>query len=315
MGAVSPPQLAAAVSEAGALGMVGTARPGGSTLSGVEVLVQHAAQLTAKPFGVNFLVPPMSRPNLDLAAVALAARSARVVEFFYGWPERELIDLVHQGGALVSWQIGSREEAVAAADLGCDVIVAQCLAAGGHVRGTIGLAALLAEVLPAVDVPVLASGGIGDARAIVGALAMGASGVRMGTRFVATPEANAHPIYLEQLIAARASDAVYTEVFSATWPNAPHRCLRSCIEAANASSDEIVGDRRALDGSRVPVPRFGAGVTDADTRGNIAAMSLWAGESVGAVSCVQPAAEIVRELALEVDALLERWTATQSSSA
>jgi NAD(P)H-dependent flavin oxidoreductase YrpB (nitropropane dioxygenase family) len=81
-----------------------------------------------------------------------------VVEFFYGWPERRLVELIHQGGALVSWQVGSRDEAVAAAEVGCDLIVAQGIAAGGHLRGTIGLQALLDEVLAAIDLPVLAAG-------------------------------------------------------------------------------------------------------------------------------------------------------------
>jgi nitronate monooxygenase len=185
MGAVGPPELAAAVSEAGGLGMLGMARPGGHTVQGLSSLLDRLTALTARPFGVNFIVSPGGLTELEPACFELAARSARVVEFFYGWPDRALVDLVHRGGALVSWQVGSCEEAVAASKAGCDLIVAQSVSAGGHVRGVIGLPALLSEVLEAVDVPVLAAGGIGSGRALAAALAAGASGVRVGTRFVA----------------------------------------------------------------------------------------------------------------------------------
>jgi NAD(P)H-dependent flavin oxidoreductase YrpB (nitropropane dioxygenase family) len=100
------------------------------------------------------------------------------------------------------------------AEAGCDLIVAQGVAAGGHIRGTVGLQALLDEVLIAVEVPVLAAGGIGTGRALAAALVEGASGARVGTRFVAAAEADAHPEYVGRLIAARAEDTVYTQAFS-----------------------------------------------------------------------------------------------------
>jgi NAD(P)H-dependent flavin oxidoreductase YrpB (nitropropane dioxygenase family) len=110
------------------------------------------------------------------------------------------------------------------------------------VRETIGLNALLDDVLQSVDVPVLAAGGIGSGRAIAAVLPQMPSGVRVGTRFVAAAEADARPIYVERLIAARAEDTVYTEVFSATWPNAPHRVVRSSVVAAEALHGEVVGE-------------------------------------------------------------------------
>jgi nitronate monooxygenase len=142
MGAVASPELAAAVSEAGGLGMLGMARSGGTTVRGLRKQLDRLSTLTMKPFGINFIVTPQSLAEAEAGCFELAASSTRVVEFFYGWPNRELADLVHRGGALVSWQVGSREEAVAAAEVGCDLIVAQSIAAGGHVRGTIGLNAL-----------------------------------------------------------------------------------------------------------------------------------------------------------------------------
>jgi nitronate monooxygenase len=309
MGAVASPELAAAVSEAGGLGMLGLARGGGHALRGLNSLLDRMTALTQRPFGVNVIVTPASLAELEPGWFELAARSARVVEFFYGWPNRTLVELVHGGGALACWQVGSRDEAIAAAEAGCDLIVAQCVAAGGHVRGTIGLQALLDDVLPSVDVPVLAAGGIGTGRALAAALVAGASGVRVGTRFVAAQESDAHHEYVDRLIAARAEDTVYTETFSANWPNAPHRCLRSCVAAAEAFQGDVLGEQPQLDGTREPVRRFNAMAANRGTTGTIAAMPLWAGESVSAVKRVQPAAEIVRELVEEAELLLQSWGA------
>ncbi len=306
MGAAAPPALAAAVSEAGALGMLGTARPGLTAITLADLLEQ-VRSLTDKPFGVNFLVAPVflngtsTRPPLDLKCIEIAARAAKVVEFFYGEPERRLVEMVHAGGALACWQIGSREEAIAAARAGCDFVIAQGVEAGGHVRGTIPALTLLSEVIRAVDVPVLAAGGIGTGRAMAAALAAGADGVRVGTRFVAATEASVHPEYVSALIAAERQDTAYTEAFSVGWPDAPHRVLRSCIAAAEAFQGDVVGERTGLDGTRVPIVRFQVGVPDQTTTGAIGAMPLWAGESVGAVKRVQPAAEIVQELVEEAE--------------
>jgi nitronate monooxygenase len=146
-------------------------------------------------------LPPSRHPRPVLTAcVAEAAKVARVVEFFYADPDPELVQIVHAGGALAAWAIGSREEALLAVEAGCDFIIAQGIEAGGHVRGTIGLLPLLGEVLDTVPVPVLAAGGIGTGRAMAAALAAGADGVRVGTRFAAAEEAGAHPRYVEALL-------------------------------------------------------------------------------------------------------------------
>src|SRR5204863_5481475 len=132
MGAASPPELAAAVSEAGGLGMLGTGRPGARTVRGLSTLLDRLRALTLRPFGVNILVAPVFLADMEPGCVELAARAARVVEFFYGWPDPALVESVHQGGALAFWQVGSREEAVAAERAGADVVVAQGVGAGGH---------------------------------------------------------------------------------------------------------------------------------------------------------------------------------------
>jgi NAD(P)H-dependent flavin oxidoreductase YrpB (nitropropane dioxygenase family) len=240
--------------------------------------------------------------------IAAAARRVRVVDFFYSDPDAALVEIVHREGALACWQVGSKEEATAAVQAGCDFIIAQGIEAGGHVRGRVGLLPLLSEVLDAVDVPVLAAGGIGSGRAMAAALAAGADGVRVGTRFVAAQEAEAHPAYVKALIAAQPEDTVYTEAFSVGWPDAPHRVLRSCLQAAEAFEGEIVGEEESSTGERLPVHRFQVGVPSKKRAGAIEAMANWAGESVGGVRSVQPAAAIVRQVADEAERLLRRWT-------
>jgi NAD(P)H-dependent flavin oxidoreductase YrpB (nitropropane dioxygenase family) len=307
MGAAAPPELAAAVSNAGALGMLGTARAGGTERALLAGLLEKTRTLTSRPFGVNFIVRENLYP-IDPACFDLAADAARVVELFlYAAPDPTLIDRIHRRDALLAAQVGSRDEAAAAANAGCDIIIAQGIGAGGHVRGTIGLLALLDEVLEAVTVPVLAAGGIGSGRAVAAALVAGADGVRVGTRFVTAEETNAHPTYVASLLAARAADTVYTEAYSTNWPNAPHRVLRSSVAAATACLGDVVGETPSLDGTREPVHRFDCLAIDRGTTGAIEAMPHWAGESVRAVKRVQPAAEIVRELAEEAEGLLRRW--------
>lgn len=289
MGGAATPALVIAVAEAGALGMLG--------LPGVPPAVVTQALDTVEAgtkgaYGVNFLMP-----FLDRSSVETAAARARVVEFFYGRPDQSLVSLGHEGGALVSWQVGSVEEARAAADAGCDLIVAQGVEAGGHVRGEIGLLPLLDGVLAAVAVPVLAAGGIGSARAVAAVLAAGASGARVGTRFVAAEEADAHPDYVDALIAADAGDTILTTTFSLMWPDAPHRVLRSSVEAADKLTDDVVGETQLSPDRTVPVPRLSPSPPTRGTTGRIEAMALYAGESVGSVTKRMKAADIVNELA------------------
>jgi len=307
MGAASPPELAAAVSEAGALGMLGTARAGLNPAT-FAALLEQTRKLTTRPFGVNFIMRAGSvAARSPREFLEQAAKAARVVEFFYTDPSEEFVRIVHDHGVLASWQVGSRDEALAAGDAGCALIVAQGIGAGGHVRGTVGLLDLLCEVLDAVrDVPVLAAGGIGNGRAMAAALAAGADGVRVGTRFVATDEAGVHPVYTDALIAARAEDSVYTQTFHVGWPEAPHRALRSAIAAAAAFHGDVVATVTGLDGVQLSVPRFGTRVPDRTATGEVRAMSLYAGESVGSVKRVLPAREVVRELADDAEQLLRR---------
>ena len=295
MPGIATPDLIAAVADAGALGMLG------APLMSPAVLEETLDQLSARTrgvFGVNFLMP-----ILDPACIPIAARRARVVEFFYGEPAIDLVGTAHACGALVSWQVGSLAEAMAAERAGCDFLVAQGTEAGGHVRGQTSLLPLLSEVLDVVRIPVVAAGGIATARSLAAVLACGSGGARIGTRFVASVESGAHPSYVNALVAASAGDTCLTEAFSVMWPNAPHRVLRSAIAAAEALDDEIIGEARYA-GEVLAVPRLSVIAPSVTTTGRVDAMALYAGESVANVTSVQPAAAIVAELVAGAERLL-----------
>ena len=280
MGGVATPDLAIAVARAGGIGM----------LSGAIGHQALSAQLDAAPvdaaIGVNFLMP-----FLDRAAVDEAAGRSPLVEFFWAAPDAELVDIVHRGGARVGWQIGTAEEAKTARDAGCDVIVAQGIEAGGHVRGTLGLLPLLDEVRSHVDLPVIAAGGIGTGHAMAAALTAGADAVRVGTRFVAATETAAHPAYVDALIGATADDTVITTAFGDGWPDAPHRVLKSSIEAGQKLG---------------PAHAWSPDWPQSTYTGAAEARALYAGQSVGAVRSRQSAAEIVAELVDEAEQQLTR---------
>jgi NAD(P)H-dependent flavin oxidoreductase YrpB (nitropropane dioxygenase family) len=254
--------------------------------------------------GVTFLLPF----GADPACVEVAATRTPLVDFYYGDPDPALVARVHQGGALASWQAGSVAEARAAADAGCDLVAVQGMEGGGRIRGRVGLLPLLAEVLDAVEVPVVAGGGIATARGVAACLAAGASGVRVGTRLLATEEAGAHPAYVAALLEAGAEDTVLTDAFSVMWPRGPepHRTLRSALDAAEAFDGEVVGETR-MGAATLPVPRFGVPCPNRDTTGEIAAMVHYAGQGVGATDRVLPAAQVVTDLATGAERLLRRW--------
>jgi nitronate monooxygenase len=253
---------------------------------------------------VTFLLPF----GADPACVEAAAGRARLVDFYYGDPDPDLVARVHAGGALASWQAGSAAEAVAAADAGCDLVAVQGMEGGGRIRGRVALLPLLAEVLDAVEVPVVAAGGIAGPRGVAACLAAGASAVRLGTRLLATEESGAHPQYVAALVEAEAEDAVLTDAFSVMWPNGPepHRTLRSALEAAEALEVEVVGETR-MGATTLPVPRFGVPCPNRQTTGEIAAMVHYAGQSAGATRRVLPAAQVVTDLAEGAERLLRRW--------
>src|SRR6266568_2449461 len=229
IGSLARPPLAAAVSNAGGLGML---QLSGFTPAQATRSVEEVRKRTRNVFGANFIITEAWYPDLEelREVVETASKNAKVVEFFYRQPESSLVELVHKNGALASWQVGSNDEA------------------------------------------------------------------------------EAHPQYQKALIDAEPEDTVVTEVFSENWPDAPHRVLRSSIEAAQAFKGEIVGQRRLTSsGEMAPAKRFESITITRDTTGTLEAMPHWAGESVASVEKIQPAAAIINELVSEAERLLHNW--------
>lgn len=297
IGGIASPELAASVSQAGGVGHLACTW---RTPQQLGALFDRMSSLTARPYGANFV---LDFPIEERLAVALAHK-VPIVSFFWGDAAR-YVERVKTSGALAVQVVGSIAAARVAAQAGFDLVVAQGREAGGHVCGELGTMALLPQVVDAVaPLPVLAAGGIADRRGVAAALALGAAGVWVGTRFLAAEEANIHTTYRESVLASTGDDSVYSAVFDIGWPNAPLHSLRNSTVAcweqagrpnapARPGEGEIIAKR--ADGSAVQRYHFGSPTRD--VTGDAEAMALYAGEAVGLVRSTQPAASIVQELA------------------
>jgi nitronate monooxygenase len=294
MGAIITPPLIQAVTSAGALGMIGTV---GMSLDEVDEVVDAMLAVAEGPVGANVPIP-----MLDRDVVAAASARLRLFDFYHGTPDASLVSLVHDNGALAAWQVGSLDDARAAIDVGCDLIAVRGIEGGGRMHGHEPLWPLLNQVLDTVDVPVLAAGGIATGRDLAAVLAAGAAGARMGTRFVATVESGAHPVYKQAIVDAGGGDTDLVTDFSVFWPTGPepHRVLRRSLEAAAAIDGDVVGEMMAF-GERRPVPKYAAFPPAADATGTIEAFAMYAGISAGAVDSIEPAGDIVRRIVAEAE--------------
>jgi nitronate monooxygenase len=289
------PRLAAAVSNAGALGMV--------TLTWSKdagAVVRETAALTARPFGGNFVLTEDHHRHVDHALDA----GLRIVSFMWGDP-RSYIDPVHGAGGIVLHTVGSAEEARQAVASGVDVVVAQGWEAGGHVWGSVATLPLVPAVVDAVaPVPVIAAGGIGDARGVAAVLALGAQAAWLGTRFLLAEEMPIHEDYRRRLMAAAETEPQwYPNLYEVGWPDSPHRALRnSTAEAWEAAGRPSPGHRPgegdviANFASGEAIVRYEPAPPMDGTTGEIEALSMWAGQSVALARQPQSAADIVAEL-------------------
>jgi NAD(P)H-dependent flavin oxidoreductase YrpB (nitropropane dioxygenase family) len=294
------PELAAAVSNAGALGMV--------TLTwsdSVADVVRQTAALTDCPFGGNLVLACDQHRRLDEALEA----GLRIASLFWGDPA-SYVEPIHEADGLARATVSSAEEARRVAAGGVDVIVAQGWAAGGHVRGQIATLPLIPAVVDAVaPVPVFAAGWIGDPRGVAAVLALGAQAAWLGTRFLLAHEMPIHDEYRRHLIDAAETDPQwYPDLYEVGWPDAPHRALRnSTAQAWDAAGRPPAGSRPG-DGQVIAhfasgeaIIRYEPAPPMVDTTGDIEALSMWAGQSVALARQPQSAAEIVAELVVGVD--------------
>ncbi|MEP6910608.1 MAG: nitronate monooxygenase [Actinomycetota bacterium] len=304
MGGAVTPTLAAAVSNAGGLGMLPLTW---TDPNEIVTVVDEMRRSTERPFGINLGLAWDQRERL---ASALAA-GVPVVSFFWG-DASAVMGEAHDARAIVFVTVGTAEEARAAAAAGADVVVAQGWEAGGHVWGTVSTLALVPRVVDAVaPVPVVAAGGIADGRGLAAVLALGAAGAWVGTRFLATPEAAIHPDYRRRILAAGEADTFYGTLFDRGWPDAPHRALRnSTVEAWEQAGQPASGSRPGEDDEPAsrsdgsPINRYASSTPTAGMAGDVEPLPHWAGQGVGLVTREESAAEIVRSLVVEAEAVL-----------
>ena len=320
IGSAAGPELVSAVSNAGGFGVLGVS---GMDSEEIRRLIGRTRELTERPFGVNLIIDEEGRvtteedkQELRDAVVAAADEGVAAIVLFWGDPA-PYIEAACRNGGEVLIQVGSVQEAKAAAEAGVDGVIAQEVEAGGHVKGTTSIWDFVPPAVQAIEpVPVLASGGIGDGAGLAPALHLGAQGVSLGTRFVASDEAWVHPAYKQRIVEAAAEDTVLNELYDLWWSGAPHRTLRNKTleewEAAGRpppgrrpGEGTSIGKITATTGEAVEWPRYaGAGSPRPDFDGDIGYAPLWAGESVEVVNDILPAGEIVRRLVQEAERAL-----------
>lgn len=310
MPGIAGPELAAAVSLAGGIGTLGImdVSEWGTALALTRRLCQ------GRPFNANLLLPFTRARHIEL----VIAQQVPMVTLFWG-RDAALIQRLKQAGIFTFQQVGSVDEARYALDAGIDALIVQGREAGGHVRGT----SLLKAILPAIavdagGVPVFAAGGMYTEQDALAARHMGASGVSTGTRFVATNESRAHDAYKRGLV--EADDTVVTTLFGLNW-NAPHRVLpneatrRWCDAQGQApawvrSLHKLTGMGRRFMPMKAELthwqqpalPLFTGAALEAGMPARmVGCTALYAGAEVGRIRSVMPAAEVVRELAAAFD--------------
>jgi nitronate monooxygenase len=308
MGFVGVPRLAAAVSNAGGLGVIGA---GPEPPPRLAALIRETRRLTARPFAVNLINAKGFPGNVvpfttDLHIAVCAAEHVPVVWFHWDLPPRHWIDQLHHAGVRVWIQVGSVADARAARGLGADAVIAQGANAGGHSKASLELRELLPCVIDALDpCPVLAAGGISTAADVRRALAHGAAAIVAGTRLVASDEAFAHDVWKARIVRSDGTDTVKTTLFGPEWPNAAMRVLRNRVVNQWAGRESeipvvpppppVIGTTEFA-GETYAMPKFSAVPPTPLTRGDFEEMALAAGTGAGRVTEVLPAGEIVRRL-------------------
>jgi nitronate monooxygenase len=256
--------------------------------------VRWIGRVTDRPFCVNLVLDFEQQERLE---VVLEER-VPIVSFSFGL-RPEFVARARGQGARVFVQVGSAHAARAAADAGADAVIVQGVEAGGHVQSVVGLLPLLVEVRRAVSLPLLAAGGIGDPAAARAALAGGAAAVVMGTRFVASDESDAHGDYKTRLTEALGEDTVLTDLFDVGWPESPHRVLRNSTYARWEAAGRPPSGERPGEGDELAddILRYASNLPSTGVEGEVEAMAMYSGQSVGSISTVEPAAAIVERFA------------------
>jgi enoyl-[acyl-carrier protein] reductase II len=304
MGTGTSPELVVAVSNGGGLGVQGCANRSPDQIVQLANAIRAA---TDRPFGLNLLLFLATTEAID---AVLAARPP-VFSTAWPWPDFDLAELfarAHASGARVMHMVSTVHEARRAVEAGADIIVAQGSEGGGHV-GLIGTMVLVPQVVRAVaPLPVLAAGGIADGAGLAAALMLGAEGVLLGTRFLATPEAPLPDAYKEAICRSDGHDTLLTElpdvIAGQVWPGAFARTLRTAFIQEWLGREGEVRQRRAELLQRIQRAR---------EQGDVANGSLLIGQDAGLIDSVEPAGQIVQRIVREAEDILSRRPAETRS--
>jgi enoyl-[acyl-carrier protein] reductase II len=305
MGGVSYHRLAAAVSEAGGFGTLGA-----STMSTDQMVeeIRLTRSLTDKPFGVDLLT---AMPQDMVAQVQkIIEGGASVFVAGLGVP-RDVVDLCHEAGLLVVNMCGKVSHAVRAVEAGCDIVVAQGTEAGGH-TGQVATMPLVPQIVDAVgsQVPVVAAGGIFDGRGLAAALGLGADGIWVGTRFIATPEARSVTGYKDALVRVGEDGTVISRAYTGKTCRVVRNTYTSYFEehADELQPFPMQFMRSSQDGAN----HLGG---SEHTDGIDPDREFWpAGQGVGAIHELVPAGELVRRFIEEAETALDRMATVRASA-
>jgi enoyl-[acyl-carrier protein] reductase II len=291
-------ELVAAVSNAGGLGSLGC------DLRSVEDLTRQLArtrELTGRPFAINHLLLTLNQEAFSLTLQA----KPRVISLAGGDPG-DLVERAHDAGALVMHQVHTVRQARQAAERGVDVIIAQGSEAGGH-GGTVAALALIPQVVDAVSpIPVVAAGGIADGRGLAAALVLGAQGINVGTRFLASMEAPISQGWKQAILEAASEDAVKFDAWNDISPSPRSGGYGTVLRAIRTSFIDEWQRRR--DDAKEQAERLRGEVFAAVKQGRLHELMPVAGQSAGLVGEILPAPEIVRRIVAEAQTALERST-------
>jgi NAD(P)H-dependent flavin oxidoreductase YrpB (nitropropane dioxygenase family) len=296
MGTATTAPLVAAVSNTGGFGTLGTSAFDATTL---DAEIASIRERTEKPYGINHLLFQIQE---DMFAVTLRARPA-VAAFAWARKDQNLRDYFQRArdvGCKVMYMAGEVPEALRAAEAGADVIVAQGTEAGGHVVWMASLPLVPMMVKAVAPLPVLSAGGIADGRGLAAALALGADGVLLGTRFMATPEAPIHPNFKQAIVKSDGHDTVLTEIpdlaSQRVWPGAMSRAQR------NRFIDRWSGREWAL---RQNAREVGKQVAAARAAGDVENATLSFGQDAGLIDSIKSGGEVVQEMVAEAEEIIK----------
>jgi enoyl-[acyl-carrier protein] reductase II len=305
MGGVSYHELVAAVSNAGGIGTLGAAAMES------EQMVREIAQtreLTDAPFGVDLLAAMPERMISDIASIVSGGATLFVAGL--GVP-RDVVSRLHDGGVIVASMCGKVRHATAAVEAGCDLVIAQGTEAGGH-TGTVATMPLVPQIVDAVGarVPVVAAGGIFDGRGLAAALALGADGVWLGTRFIATPEARAVAGYKDALLRTEEDGTVISRGFTGKTLRAVRNEWTQYVEEHPEVLKKFPEQMAvAFENNALHLGGDEDTVVDPDKE------CYPSGQGVGAINELVPAGDLVRQIVADAEAVLGRMASLAGSKA